>query len=80
MCRATEGKIISEILTREDKNVFQGCTHTEFADALRGKKVANVGRLGKYFYVGAVGSCFVLLLSFDAVFLLARWSCKPLRM
>lgn len=48
---AVEGKYIANIRTKEDTIVYANSTHEEFANAVRGKLVQRVGRLGKYFYL-----------------------------
>ncbi|KAF8592003.1 hypothetical protein K439DRAFT_1537255 [Ramaria rubella] len=45
------GKIIEQVETMEDKIVYSGITHDEFADSITGRKVIDVGRYGKVFYI-----------------------------
>ncbi|EPQ61047.1 hypothetical protein GLOTRDRAFT_135611 [Gloeophyllum trabeum ATCC 11539] len=47
----TLGKTIRSVDTQEDAIVFTGITHEEFANEVTGRKVKNVGRYGKFFYM-----------------------------
>ncbi|KAI0733938.1 AtMMH-1 [Fomitopsis betulina] len=49
------GNRIADVETTEDSIVYSGTSHNEFADAVRGRHVTNVGRYGKVFYMGLDG-------------------------
>lgn len=52
-----KGRLISDIITFEDSIVFSGITHQEFATSVKGKKVLDVKRKGKNFYVSPKNRC-----------------------
>ncbi|KAH9921389.1 Formamidopyrimidine-DNA glycosylase N-terminal domain-containing protein [Fomitopsis serialis] len=45
------GNMIIEVETVEDNIVYSGSSHTEFARSIKGRRVTNVGRYGKVFYL-----------------------------
>ncbi|KAH8086602.1 AtMMH-1 [Cristinia sonorae] len=49
--RLAKGKTIARVDTSEDSIVFAGIPHTEFAKELQGRKVKDVARYGKVFYL-----------------------------
>jgi len=46
-----QGLVIESVDTTEDTIVYSGTTHTEFAKAITGRRVTDVGRYGKVFYI-----------------------------
>ncbi|EJD04278.1 AtMMH-1 [Fomitiporia mediterranea MF3/22] len=50
-----QGKTIIKVDANEDTIVFSGTTHEEFANAVRGRTVKDVGRYGKVFYLDLDG-------------------------
>ncbi|TCD66762.1 hypothetical protein EIP91_000953 [Steccherinum ochraceum] len=50
-----KGKTIIRVDTVEDPIVFSGVSHTDFAKELTGRKVADVARYGKVFYLEMEG-------------------------
>ncbi|TFK57594.1 AtMMH-1 [Heliocybe sulcata] len=57
MVRTTAlGKSIQSVETAEDAIVFSDVTHEEFAKEITGRKVVNVGRYGKVFYIELDGA------------------------
>ncbi|KIJ68770.1 hypothetical protein HYDPIDRAFT_25023 [Hydnomerulius pinastri MD-312] len=50
-----KGKTIHHVETTEDKLVFSGITHDEFARETRGRTVKDVARYGKCFYIELEG-------------------------
>ncbi|KIJ45719.1 hypothetical protein M422DRAFT_227469 [Sphaerobolus stellatus SS14] len=45
------GRVIEKVETTEDTIVYHGTTHDEFSKTITGRKVIDVGRYGKVFYI-----------------------------
>ncbi|KAF5392541.1 hypothetical protein D9757_002153 [Collybiopsis confluens] len=54
--RLGQGKIIERVETTEDGIVFSEVTHTKFAKELTGRRIADVKRYGKSFYIQLDGN------------------------
>ncbi|KAI9142101.1 hypothetical protein BKA69DRAFT_1019999, partial [Paraphysoderma sedebokerense] len=57
----TKGKVIQDIQTVEDTIVFSKISHLEFAQDLKGQKVLDVQRYGKWFYFILESDLFALM-------------------
>ncbi|THH30183.1 hypothetical protein EUX98_g4001 [Antrodiella citrinella] len=65
------GKTISRVDTTEDTIVFSGISHTDFAKELTGRKVRDVSRYGKVFFLVSFRFMHCLIVMF-AIYLSAQ--------